>query len=85
MRWSNCQTHLQNTWYSDCKRSQVPLWVGFIVFGNYTRSDASEDGDDEDVDGEHEEAALNTHHELLPGDLQWSWEGGKESKTLNYR
>lgn len=65
-----CPTHLQNTRYCYCKRFQVPLQVGFIVFGNYTRSDASKDGDDEDVDGEHEKATLNTHHDLLPGDLQ---------------
>lgn len=82
---SKWQTHLKNTWYRDCKRSQAPLRVGFAVFGKHSRSDASEDGDDEDVDGKHEKATLNTHHDLLPGDLQWSWEGGTESKTVNLR
>ena len=35
-----------------------------------TWSDAAKDGDDEDVDGEHEKATLHTHHDLLPGDFQ---------------
>lgn len=39
-------------------------------FGNYARPDASEDGDDEDVDWKHEKTTLNSHHYFLPGDLQ---------------
>lgn len=80
--WSDTQrnerrTHLQSTWYGYWRLSHVLLRIAFFRFGNNARFDASEDGDDEDVDWKHEKAALYSHHDLLPGDFQRTCKGEK--------
>lgn len=71
--------NLQNGWYADGRKSPVLLVVAFFRFWDGARSDASEDGDDEDVDWEHEETTLYPHHNFLPGDFQRTWTKNKNS------
>lgn len=66
-------THLKNGWYGNHLGSQNIVTAAFLRFWSHAGSDASENGDDEDVDWEHEETTLHPHHDFLPGDFQWTW------------
>lgn len=46
----------------------------FLLWLDESWLDTAEYGDDEDVDGEHEQTAFHPHHDLLPSDLQRTWD-----------
>lgn len=79
LKYNKQETHPQDTRHGDSGGSGVALLL-VLGFQDNPRSDASKDGDDEDVDWKHEKATLDAHHDLLPCDLQGAWEGGEESK-----
>lgn len=41
--------------------------VTFFFVGDNAWLDVTEDGNDENVNGKHEQAAFHRHHQLLPG------------------